>query len=106
MHTPQNPHVESASTERPNQLGSDPLKPALASIPDACKYMGDVSRAKCYADVLPQLETIHIGTRHLVVVASIDRLIAKLLIKEASTANDLLSKPRRGASLRSRSTSD
>jgi hypothetical protein len=68
--------------------------------------MGDVSRAKFYADVLPQLETIHIGTRHLVVVASIDRLIAKLLIKEASTANDLLSKPRRSASLRSRSTAD
>jgi hypothetical protein len=54
------------------------LKPALASIPDACKYMGDLSRAKFYADVLPQLETIHIGTRHFVLVASIDRLIEKL----------------------------
>jgi hypothetical protein len=60
------------------------LKPALASIPDACKYLGDVSRAKFYSDVLPLLETIHIGTRHFVVVASIDRLIEKL--KDAPTA--------------------
>jgi hypothetical protein len=55
-----------------------PLKQALASIPDACKYMGHVSRAKFYSDVLPLLETVHIGTRHFVVVASMDRLISKL----------------------------
>jgi hypothetical protein len=54
------------------------LKPALASIPNACKYMGNVSRAKFYADVLPFLETVHIGSRHFVVVESMDRLIAKL----------------------------
>jgi hypothetical protein len=41
--------------------------------------MGDVSRAKFYSDVLPLLETVHIGTRHFVVVNSIDRLIATLL---------------------------
>jgi hypothetical protein len=40
--------------------------------------MGDVSRAKFYADLLPQLETVHIGSRHFVVVESMDRLIAKL----------------------------
>jgi hypothetical protein len=57
---------------------SDRTRPALLSIPAACRYMGDVSRAKFYADVLPQLETVHIGTRHFVVVASMDRLIAKL----------------------------
>jgi hypothetical protein len=56
-----------------------PLKPALASIPDACKYMGDVSRAKFYSYVLPLLETVHIGSRHFVVIASMDRLIAALL---------------------------
>jgi hypothetical protein len=60
------------------------LKPALASIPDACKYLGDVSRSKFYLDVLPLMETVHIGTRHFVVVASIDRLIAKL--KDAPAA--------------------
>jgi hypothetical protein len=53
-----------------------PLKPALVSIRDACKYMGGVSRAKFYSDVLPQLETVHLGTRHFVVVASMDRFIA------------------------------
>jgi len=53
-----------------------PLKPALVSIRDACKYMGGVSRAKFYSNVLPQLETVHLGTRHFVVVASMDRFIA------------------------------
>jgi hypothetical protein len=66
------------------------LRPALASIPDACKYMGDLSRAKFYADVLPQLETIHIGTRHFVLVASIDRLIEKL--KAASAPKGFVQK--------------
>jgi hypothetical protein len=51
------------------------LKPALASIKAACQYMGGVSRAKFYADVLPMLETVKFGTRNLVVVASMDRLI-------------------------------
>ena len=54
------------------------LKPALASIPNARAYMGDLSRAKFYADILPQLETVHLGRRHFVVVASMDRLIASL----------------------------
>jgi hypothetical protein len=64
---------------------AEPLKPALASIPDACKYMGNVSRAKFYSDVLPLLETLHIGSRHFVVVASMDRLIDS--IKEAAAEN-------------------
>jgi len=55
------------------------LKPALTSIRDACAYLGSVSRAKFYSDLLPLLETVHIGTRHFVVVASMDRLIATLL---------------------------
>ena len=63
---------------------AEPLKPALASIPDACKYMGDVSRAKFYSDVLPLLQTVHIGTRHFVVVASMDRLIATLLKRKSA----------------------
>ena len=64
---------------------SEPLKPALASIPEACKDLGNVSRAKFYADVLPLLETVHIGSRHFVVVASMDRLINSL--KGASAEN-------------------
>lgn len=83
-----------------NELRADALKPALASIPDACKYLGKISRAKFYSDVLPLLETVHIGTRHFVVVASIDRLIAKL--KDAPSSNGVLSKPRRAASPKSR----
>jgi hypothetical protein len=52
-----------------------PLKPALASIRAACEYMGGVSRAKFYADILPLLETVKLGSRNFVVVASMDRLI-------------------------------
>jgi hypothetical protein len=52
-----------------------PLKPRLASIQNACRYMGDVSRAKFYADILPHLETVHFGKRHFVVVQSMDRFI-------------------------------
>jgi hypothetical protein len=51
------------------------LRPALASIQASCVYMGGVSRAKFYADILPQLETVKLGKRNLVVVASMDRLI-------------------------------
>ena len=51
------------------------LKPALASIGDSCLYMGGISRAKFYADILPQLETVKLGRRNLVVVASMDRFI-------------------------------
>jgi len=51
------------------------LKPALASIKAACEYMGGISRAKFYADILPLLETVKLGTRNFVVVSSMDRLI-------------------------------
>jgi hypothetical protein len=51
------------------------LKPALASIQDSCVYMGGISRAKFYSDILPQLQTVKLGRRHFVVVASMDRLI-------------------------------
>jgi hypothetical protein len=70
-----------------NELRTGVLRPALASIPDACRYVGGVSRAKFYSDILPLLETVHIGTRHFVVVTSMDRLIAEL--KDAASVNDL-----------------
>jgi hypothetical protein len=57
---------------------SKSLKPALASIRDACTYLGSVSRAKFYADILPKLDSVYLGTRHFVVVASMDRLINNL----------------------------
>jgi hypothetical protein len=54
------------------------LKPALASINTAREYLGGGSRAKFYADVLPNLETIKLADsdkRRWVIVASMDRLI-------------------------------
>jgi hypothetical protein len=38
--------------------------------------MGGVSRAKFYADILPKLETVKLGSRNFVLVSSMDRLIA------------------------------
>jgi hypothetical protein len=76
-------------------VSTQPLKPALASIRDSCKYMGDVSRAKFYADILPLLETVHFGTRHFVVVASMDRLIASSLDKGSKVQKDNQPRPRK-----------
>jgi hypothetical protein len=47
--------------------------------------MGGVSRAKFYEDLLPHLETVHVGSRHFVVVESMDRLIAELKVVPAET---------------------
>ncbi len=52
------------------------LKPALASIEVGRKYMGGMSRSKFYADILPLLETVKFGNRNMIVVASMDRVIA------------------------------
>jgi hypothetical protein len=51
------------------------LKPTLASIKNACEYMGGISRAKFYADILPLLETVKLGSRNFVVVSSMDRFL-------------------------------
>ena len=52
------------------------LKPALASIEAGRKYMGGMSRSKFYADILPLLDTVKFGNRNMIVVASMDRVIA------------------------------
>jgi hypothetical protein len=54
------------------------LQPALASIPNACRYLGDLSRSRIY-ELLPRLEIVKIGNRTFVTVASLDRLIADSL---------------------------
>jgi hypothetical protein len=80
--------------DKTGHLYADGLKPALMAIQTACKYMGGVSRAKLYADLLPHLDTVHIGSRHFVVVKSMDRLIAKLLGKDAAVANTRAASPK------------
>jgi hypothetical protein len=69
------PKVEPAPTDAA-VVNTIALKPALASIERACEYMGGISRSKFYADILPLLETVKLGNRNMIVVASIDRLIA------------------------------
>ena len=51
------------------------LRPALADVPNACRYLGDLSRSRLY-ELLPQLDVVKIGARTFVTVASLDRLIA------------------------------
>ena len=67
--------VMSGQIQGPARGPPGSLKPALVSILDACAYLGGVSRAKFYADILPKLETVKLGRRNFVVVASMDRLI-------------------------------
>ena len=51
------------------------LRPALVDIPSACQYLGDPSRAKFYADLLPDLDVVKLGARTFVTLDSLDRLI-------------------------------
>lgn len=53
-----------------------PLRPAVVSISDARRYLGNISRSKFYADVLPQLDVVKIGSRTLPTVESLERLVA------------------------------
>ena len=77
--------TSSQSSTASAAVSSGSMKPALASIKDSCDYMGGVSRSKFYADILPELETIKLGNRHFVVVASMDRLIAGRSTRTAET---------------------
>jgi hypothetical protein len=52
-----------------------PLRPALASIREACRYLGDLSRSRLY-ELMPHLDVVHIGARSFVTVESLDRLIS------------------------------
>ena len=51
------------------------LKPALASIPNACRYLGDLSRSRIY-ELMPVLDVVRIGGRTFITIESLDRLIA------------------------------
>jgi hypothetical protein len=52
------------------------LKPALLSVRDAMRYLGGIPRTTLYVSLMPQLETVKIGKRRMISVASLDRLIA------------------------------
>jgi hypothetical protein len=70
---PPTPDVDSKDESR--TCTTEPLRPALASVDNSCVYLGGVSRSKLYADILPLLETVHIGSRLFIVVTSMDRVI-------------------------------
>ena len=79
---PATPKRASEAPRKPSSITGEiggpargPPKPALASIQNSCAYMGGVSRAKFYADILPLLETVKLGRRNFVVISSMDRLI-------------------------------
>jgi hypothetical protein len=62
------------------------LKPALVSIADAQRYLGGVSRTQLYVAYLPRLETVKLGNRRMVTMASLDRLIADCLQEQGRAA--------------------
>lgn len=60
------------------------LRPRLASIPQVCGLLS-VGKTKVYGLIeTGDLETVHIGTRALITLASVDRLVERGL--EASRA--------------------
>jgi hypothetical protein len=59
----------------PRRKSEHSIKPALMSISDSCRYLG-IGRSTFYSDILPLLETVRFGSRNLVVVSSMDDLIA------------------------------
>jgi hypothetical protein len=65
--------ANSVSNKRQETNGD--LRPALASIPNACRYLGGVSRAKFYQNILTELESVKLGGRRFVTVASLDQFI-------------------------------
>lgn len=50
------------------------IRPALASIPASCEYLGGISHAQFYK-IMDGLETVKIGSRRMVVMESLDRFI-------------------------------
>jgi hypothetical protein len=74
-HLPVDAQGRATSTPAPTMAVAF-LRPALASIPDACRYLGDPSRAKFYADILPKLDVVKLGARTMVTIESLDQLIA------------------------------
>ena len=66
------------------QYSDSHLQPRLVSIPKAAELLG-IGRTKLYA-ILDErlLETVTIGTRRLVTLRSIDRLIEKAAMGEVA----------------------
>jgi hypothetical protein len=62
-------------TEAASVVAVSSLRPALAAIPDACRYLGDLSRSRLY-ELMPRLDVVHIGARTFITLESLDRLIA------------------------------
>ena len=72
-----------------NTVTVSTLQPALTSVANACKYLGNISKAGFY-QIIDEFETVRIGSRRLVVVASLDRYI------EAKAAVNTVSRPGTG----------
>lgn len=70
------PRTRDAAASDETQVESvPPLKPKLVSIEAGRQYMGGISRAKFYEDVLPVVDIVKIGSRTFIVIESMDRLI-------------------------------
>jgi excisionase family DNA binding protein len=59
------------------------IPPKLLTIKETAAYLR-VSRAGLYRSIIQNLESVHIGGRHLVLRESIDRYLDRLIAKEAA----------------------
>jgi hypothetical protein len=69
-------HLKTGNSARELTVTVPPLRPALASIPDACGYLGGISRSRLY-ELMPHLDVVRIGARTFITIDSLDRLIAE-----------------------------
>ena len=67
--------ADGVAREAARVVAVNSLRPALASIPDACRYLGELSRSRLY-ELMPRLDVVHIGARTFITLESLDRLIA------------------------------
>lgn len=63
------------SARTKGDAGRPLLRPAIASIPGSRHYLGGIGASKFYADILPFLDVVKIGTRTFVTFESLDRFI-------------------------------
>jgi hypothetical protein len=61
---------------------------AMPIYPDACQYVGGISRSMFYREVLPYVDCLNIGVRRLPLKVSLDRYVAARAKAGQSAAPD------------------
>jgi hypothetical protein len=75
--------LEFIENGQPQKSRRGKLRPLLISVNEAADYV-NYSRSGFYKSILPQLETVTLGKRRLVVMASLDAFVERLRTGQAS----------------------